>query len=86
MSEDPASKGGRIGGSRSAEPGHGKVSASEVNRFIGGMDFPAGKKDLIEHARGKNAPREVLDLMEDFPDREYNSAAEVGQAIGDAKH
>lgn len=85
MSEDPASKGGKVGGASSAEPGHGKVSASEVNRFIGGMDFPAQKKDLIEHARGQNAPREVLDLMENFPDQEYRSAAEVGQAIGDAK-
>lgn len=89
MAEDPASKGGQMGGqkggSRSAEAGHGDVSVSEVNRFIGGVDFPANKKDLIEHARGKDAPREVLDLMENFPDQEYRSATDVGQAIGDAK-
>lgn len=83
--EDPASKGGKAGGQASAEPGHGKVSAAEVNKYIGGIDFPANKTDLVEHARGKDAPQEVLDLMENFPDREYNSAADVGKAIGDVK-
>lgn len=79
--QDPASKGGQA----SSQAGHGKVSASEVERYIGGMDFPAKKKDLVEHARGKDAPREVLDLIENFPDREYGSAAEVAVAIGEAK-
>lgn len=41
--------------------------------------------DLIEHARGRDAPREVLALMESVPDREYNSAADVAVAIGEAK-
>lgn len=81
MAQDPASKGGQS----SAQAGHGKVSAAEVEKYVGGLDFPADKNDLVEHARGKDAPREVLDLMENFPDREYTSAADVAVAIGEAK-
>lgn len=74
------------GGEASSQPGHGKVSASEIERFIGGIDFPANKQDLVKQARSNDAPQEVLDVMEDFPDRKYNDAADVGRGIGEAKH
>lgn len=72
-------------GQASAEAGHGKVSAAEVEKYVGGIDFPANKQELVEHARGKDAPREVLDLMENFPEREYGSANDVASAISEAK-
>lgn len=71
-------------GKASAQEGHGKVSASEVQKYIGGISFPASKDDLVQHARQKDAPQEVLDVMGNLPDKEYESAADVGSGIGDA--
>jgi hypothetical protein len=74
------------GGKASAQPHHGKVSAAEIEKFVGGIDFPCDKKDLINHAQEKGAPREVLDLMGKFPDKEYGSAIDVSKGVGEVKH
>ena len=53
----------------------------EVQKHLRGMDYPASKDDLVEHARGQGAPEEVLNLLEDLPDQNYTSPAEVTQAV-----
>lgn len=79
--ETPQEKGGRA----SAQPGHGSVSAAEVEKYIGGLDFPCDKEELIDHAREKGAPDEVLELMEQFPEQQYGSAVDVARGVGQAK-
>lgn len=64
----------------------GSVSAAEVEKYIGGIDFPASKDQLIDHARDKGAPKEVLELMQDFPDQQYGSAIDVSRGVGQVKH
>ncbi len=53
----------------------------ELQKHLKGMDYPASKDDLVEHARGQDAPEEVLNLLEGLPDRNYTSPAEVTQAV-----
>ena len=53
----------------------------EVQKHLKGMDYPASKGDLVEHARGQDAPEEVLNFLEGLPDRNYTSPAEVTQAV-----
>ncbi len=53
----------------------------EVQKHLKGMSYPASMNDLVEHARGQGAPEEVLNLLEDLPDRNYTSPAEVTQAV-----
>ncbi len=77
---------GSVGGRASAQSGHGKVSASEIEKYLSGVDFPCDKSGLISHARDKNAPQEVIDVMEDFPDKQYGDVADVAKGIGQAKH
>ena len=73
-------------GQASAQEGHGKVSASEIQKYMSGMDFPADKSDLVEHARQQDAPQEVLDVMENLPEQEYGTVADVSKGIGQAMH
>ncbi len=75
----------RPGGEASAQSGYGDVSASEVEKYLSGADFPTDKDGLIECAKGNNAPGEVLDLMDKFPEQEYGDVSDVAKAIGDAK-
>lgn len=73
------------GGEAAAQAGHGDVSASEVEKYVAGVDFPTDRDGLIQHVRDQNAPNEVLDLMDRFPDQEYATVADVAKAVGDAK-
>lgn len=74
------------GGEASAQQGHGRVSAAEVEKYIKGVDFPCDKDELLQCASENNAPEEVLDIMEDFPEQEFNSPVDVARCISEVKH
>ena len=66
-----------------SSPGH--LSAADLQSYLKGMDYPAGKQDLITHARGHNAPEDVITALERFSDRTYRSAADVGTEFSKIK-
>jgi hypothetical protein len=53
-------------------------------KHMKGINFPAGKQDLIEHARNGEGPDtgEVVQFLEKLPDREYGGVQEVTKEIG----
>ncbi|MCK8519663.1 DUF2795 domain-containing protein [Methanoculleus sp. 7T] len=58
------------------------VSTAEIQRYLGGIDYPANREDLINHARKNSAPEEVISVLSRIEEREFHSAADVNQAIG----
>lgn len=61
--------------------GFGGSSPSNIAHYLKGIDFPATKEELIEYAEDNDAPDEVLDVLEYFPDETYHSMAEVMQGV-----
>jgi hypothetical protein len=59
------------------------VSAVELHHYLQGMDYPSRKGDLIRKARENQAPRDVIDLINNLPDREFNSTVDVSRAVGE---
>jgi AbrB family looped-hinge helix DNA binding protein len=59
------------------------VPPNEVQKALGGIDYPANKEDLVAHAKKNNAPREVRTVIERFPEREYGGPQEVMKAFGE---
>lgn len=59
------------------------VSAVELQHYLQGMDYPSRKEDLIRKARENQAPRDVIDLINNLPDREFNSTVDVSRAVGE---
>lgn len=53
----------------------------KVQKFLGGVSYPASKDQLVEHARGKNADEDVLEALSGLPDRSYDGPDEVSQAV-----
>lgn len=74
------------GGRASAQPHHGGVSAAEIEKYLKGMEFPCDKSALLQQARDNQAPDEVLDLLEDFPEQQFDSVIEVARGISQTKH
>ncbi len=64
------------------KPSLAHLSAADLQTYLKGMDYPAGKRDLIAHARKNNAPEDVIAALEGFGERTYQSAADVSVEFG----
>ena len=65
---------------RSGRSGH--VSPAIVEKYLAGMHYPAEKKNLVNNAETKNAPDDVMDLINKLPDKTYNSPIDITKEIG----
>jgi hypothetical protein len=71
---------------RVVEPSEGdavsdKPNPIQMQKFLGGMEYPATKEQIVEHAKEKGADEAVLDGLQAIPDREYNGPNAVSQAF-----
>ena len=65
-----------------AGPVTGHLSAADLQVYLKGMDYPAGRQDLITRARKNDAPQDVIAAIEQFEERDYRSAADVSTEFG----
>ena len=65
-----------------ARPSAAHISAADLQVYLRGIDYPAGRQDLVAHAQKNNAPESVITILGGFSDRTYRSAAEVSQEFG----
>ncbi|NIC06596.1 DUF2795 domain-containing protein [Billgrantia bachuensis] len=59
------------------------VSAADLEKALQGIDFPKRHDELIDAVRGEE--REVRDIVERLPERQYRDAAEVARAFGELR-
>jgi len=59
-------------------------SAEDIAYSLRGMEFPADKPAMIEHARQHSANRVVTDRLEKIEDRVYDNIADVTKQVGKA--
>ncbi|WNV74667.1 DUF2795 domain-containing protein [Geodermatophilus sp. DSM 44513] len=57
------------------------VSPIEIQKALKGMDYPASKQQILEHAKGSD--KEVVDALEKIDDREYDGPSGVSAAVFD---
>lgn len=57
-------------------------SPTDVTRHLKGIDFPAGKEDLVKHAKQQGADESVVDLIGKMPDGRYETMADVMKGVG----
>jgi hypothetical protein len=62
-------------------------SAADVEKVLGGIQYPKIKEQLIEYAshKGSTAGQDLLNLIKSLPDRTYRDSAEVAIALGELK-
>ncbi|RJP74384.1 MAG: DUF2795 domain-containing protein [Candidatus Zixiibacteriota bacterium] len=61
------------------------VSPAQVEKYLRGINYPASKRDLQNHARRNNAPEDVMDTLDMMPDRQYHSADDVAEGISEVE-
>ncbi|OCQ92611.1 hypothetical protein BCD64_07575 [Nostoc sp. MBR 210] len=61
-----------------------KATPVEIQKHLKGMDYPASKQELVQHAQKQGADRKVLSLLEQLPDNEeFENPTDVNKAIGE---
>ncbi|MCE5197827.1 MAG: DUF2795 domain-containing protein [Armatimonadota bacterium] len=62
--------------------GMGGQSPSNIAHYLKGINFPCNKQDIVDYAEDNNAPDEIVQVIEDLPDQEYSSMADLMQGVG----
>lgn len=54
----------------------------QIQKFLGGLDYPVSKQDIIDKAKQGGADKKVMDALEQIPDQQYASPVAVSRAVG----
>ncbi len=58
------------------------VNPIQLQKHLGGVDYPATREDLVKHARQRGADQDTLSTLESLPMDRFNSPNDVSEAIG----
>ena len=57
------------------------VSPIDSQKALSGMDYPAGREDIVTHAEQHGADEQVLDAQGKIEDRQYDGPSGVSSAV-----
>jgi hypothetical protein len=55
----------------------------QIQKFLGGMDYPVSKETILETAKDKGADKDVLDALGRLPDGDYDAPTAISKAVAD---
>lgn len=56
-------------------------SPIEVQKYLHGLEYPAQREEIIDKAEEEGADDDILNLLQQLPDKEYESPTEVSSAV-----
>lgn len=59
------------------------INPVQVQKVLKGMQYPAGKETLMDTARSEGASGDIMNALEQLPDRQYDTPADVMKALAD---
>jgi hypothetical protein len=57
------------------------VNPIELQKHLGGVDYPASRDDLVSAAEKNGAGYEVLDALKSLPEQDFDAPTAVTQAV-----
>lgn len=57
------------------------VNPIELQKHLGGVDYPASRDDLVAAAEKNGAGDDVLDALKGLPERDFDAPTDVTQAV-----
>jgi hypothetical protein len=61
--------------------GLGDLNLSELQQYVGGINFPADKQEVASGAESNGAPQAVVDQIRNSATERFDSLEEVLQAV-----
>lgn len=57
-------------------------SPFRIQKFLGGLRYPACKHQVLERARSRGADAQLMDLLAFLPERDYESPISLSCEVG----
>ena len=57
------------------------VSPIDIQKALGGIDYPASKEDIVEHAQDNGGGDDVVEALQGIDDREYDGPSGVSESV-----
>jgi hypothetical protein len=57
------------------------VSPIDIQKALSGIDYPATKDDVVEHAESHGGGDDVIEALKGIDDQEYDTPAAVSKAV-----
>lgn len=58
-----------------------KANPIKIQKYLKGMDYPAKKDDLVKQAQKNGAEKDIINVLKEVKEEEFNSPAELSKAI-----
>jgi hypothetical protein len=58
------------------------VNPIEVQKHLGGVDYPASKADIVAMAESNDAPQEIIDALQQMDGDQFDGPDDVMKALG----
>jgi hypothetical protein len=52
-----------------------------VEQYLIGLEFPADRDEIIEHAERQGTPDEIVDMLYRLPEKTYTTAADISYEL-----
>ncbi|ATW47369.1 DUF2795 domain-containing protein [Streptomyces xantholiticus] len=62
------------------------VNPVELQKALGGVGYPADKKQLMDQATRHGADQKVMKALDALPEKTYDSPAEVNKEVSKEGH
>ncbi len=62
------------------------INPKTVQQFLGEVDYPITKNELIDQAREHGADEEIVDILDLIPQSRFESPIEVSKALGNIEY
>ncbi|NMG68009.1 DUF2795 domain-containing protein [Azoarcus indigens] len=53
----------------------------QIQKFLGGLDYPVDKQAILGKAREQGADQRVMDALEQLPERAYDSPVSISREV-----
>jgi len=58
------------------------VNPIEVQKHLGGVDYPASKVDIVATAEDNDAPQEIIEALQSMDGERFEGPDDVMEALG----
>lgn len=60
------------------------INPIELQKYLKGTKYPAGRDAVLESAKSNNAPADVVSALEAIKDQDYDTPASLNHALKEA--
>ncbi|WBB74735.1 DUF2795 domain-containing protein [Micromonospora sp. WMMD1128] len=57
------------------------VTGAQLQEFLAGLDYPVSREDLVRWGQENGASTEALQTLRTLPAEEFDTPAELGEAL-----